>query len=172
MVVKKWVNDSYGPGGIFIWVLSVAWFVVVYTIYYWVSKAGLLDAEKSMELYLIDFFVLAVEVFLATFFIIFFIQCVRMVVSIEINDELSCEVKLFYGRKFTLELIDIKEINEFYPVGINSIYTPFEFKKINYKVILNNGNYIFVSGSMIGAQELIKYMLPEKINRSSLSPTG
>jgi len=156
MKTNRWVNDSYGPNGIFLWVILASWFVVLYTVYYWITNINLFELEKSIDLFIIDILVLVVEISLVTFFLFFFFQCIRTVENICFDDDIHVSAKLFYGRNIKFNIDSIKTISPFIAKGIKSIYTPFESKKDNYRIDFKDGSHIFISGSMKDIPKLIE----------------
>lgn len=149
---KRWVNSSYGPGGILLWGLLAAWFIIIYAIYYMIYNMSVIGSQKPLVLL---YFVLAGEVFIAIFFIIFLTQSIHTIYSIILPDECHIDAKLFFGRNKRFKYEDIKKISSFMPKGICRIYTPFESGNCNYKVEFHGGEYIFVSGKTRGVARLV-----------------
>ena len=158
---RKWVDDRYGLGGIYVWVLLACWFVVLYIISLWISRIDFFHTWSPSDLYFIDVFGFLGTIFIAFSFLLFLYQSIHAVEAIELETGSICNVRLFFGRKIKFDLRDIKGISSFYAKGVKHIYSPFESDKENYRIDLTDGKYVCVSGSLKGVRELINCLTLE-----------
>jgi len=91
------------------------------------------DTEKSTDIFMIDILVLVVVILLAGLLILFYFQCIHRVESINIDCDSHIRVTIFNGRNITFNIDNIKSI------------TPFESKKDNCRMGINDGSYLYTS---------------------------
>jgi len=156
---QSWVDINFGKRGLAAWCILIAWVYFVFFIYpsVFLAENGL---DKQAIIY---YFFNLLALMLVVSPLLFFYQCIKTAQRLNIKDNMHVEALMYFGRKLKFNINDVVDIQSFFPSWFQNIYTPFVTSHKNYKITLEDGRKLCISGSMGNVEELIGILEPDRL---------
>ena len=152
-----WTDSRFGSKGYGAWLVPFGWLIALYQLY---LISGALGQD---ELWAIDLFLILFLGSLLIGGVQFFVTALKTAQKIVVKNGGICEISLFYWKQRVLSQNQILSVEPIRLKFYQKLMTPLDRSLDNYKVILKNGGYFYISGATNGVSQLAGEFVAEKL---------
>ena len=151
-----WVDQQYDKNGVGIWLLIVAWLVVLN-----IDLNLIYFLKNYIEQYP-PIFVYGLGAVLTVYLVSglsFFMQCFKTAKKISYDGSGTYILVPFLGRKLVYNKENLKGIENYFPSVLSKSMTPLTADNNNQKLMFKDGKSIYIAGRLDNLDELISDLI-------------